>query len=300
VALAAGSGSSLRAAEEECRRAGAVATLVLPLDVSDRAAVEAALDRTAERFGRVDAVVDTAAVVAYGRFDELPPELFDEVLTTNLLGAANVARAALDRFRRQRGEGSLVIVGSLLGKIVAPYMSSYVTSKWALHGLVRTLQIEARQTPGIGVTLVSPGGVDTPIYQQAANHYGREGRPPPPVDPPEKVARAIVRAVRRPRREVSVGVANPVIVLGFRAVPAIFDALVEPLMRAGGLSRRTVPPNSGNVLAPRPEGNAVHGAWGRHWLRPVGFAVAAAGVALTPMTGTVRTLNRVLRDRYAR
>lgn len=70
------------------------------------------------------------------------------------------ARGALRQFAREGG-GNLVVVGSLLGKIAAPYMSTYVTAKWAVHGLVRCLQIEARTTDGTSVSLVTPGGVDT-------------------------------------------------------------------------------------------------------------------------------------------
>ncbi|MGZ4590574.1 MAG: hypothetical protein ACXV4A_00475 [Actinomycetes bacterium] len=51
-------------------------------------------------------------------------------------------------------------------------------------------------------------------------------------------------------------------------------------MERGGLSRDLAPPHDGNVFAPRAEGDAVHGRWGRHWLRPVGLAAAAAVVPL--------------------
>ncbi|HST64046.1 MAG TPA: SDR family NAD(P)-dependent oxidoreductase, partial [Mycobacteriales bacterium] len=222
LVLAARSEEALRATAGEC---GGAETLVVPTDVADPAAVDALFAAAVARFGRVDAVVHSVTVVAYGRFDEVPGPVFDQVIAVTLTGAANVARTALRAFR-DGGGGQLVLVGSLLGKIATPYMSSYVTAKWALHGLARTLQIEARQTPGIGVSLVSPGGVDTPVYRQAASYYGRGGRPPPPVDPPEKVARAIVRALDRPRRETSVGIANPVVVTGFRGLPFVYDRLV--------------------------------------------------------------------------
>ena len=216
-----------------------------------------------ERFGRVDAVVNSAAAVGYGRFEDVPAEVFDRVIVTNLLGTANVARASLRRFREQGG-GHLVLLGSLLGKIAVPFMSPYVTSKWGVHGLARILQIEARQTPGIDVSVVSPGSVNTPAYLQAANYAGWEGRPPPPIDPPEKVARAIVRTLGSPRRDRSVGIANHVVVLGFRLLPAVFDALVTPLMRLGGLSKRPLAPHSGSVA-----GTATGG---RRGARAVGSA----------------------------
>lgn len=259
VVLAARSEASLVEAEKRCA-ASDVPTLVVPTDVSDGKAVDALMAAARDRFGRVDAVVHAAAVLAYGRFTDVPAEVFDQVQATNILGTANVARSALEVFTAQEG-GRLVVVGSVLGKITAPFMSSYATSKWAVHGLVRTLQIEARQTPGVDVTLVSPGGVDTPIYQQAGNYAGRVGKPPPPVDPPEYVAQAILGALERPRREVSVGLANTWMVTGFRMLPSTFDWLVTPLMTRIGLSDRLVAEHPGNVTHSRPEGNALSGGW---------------------------------------
>jgi short-subunit dehydrogenase len=294
VVLAARAREGLDAAERECRKAGA-RTLVVPTDVSDPAAVNALLVAAATRFGRVDAVVHSVTVVAYGRFEDVPAHVFDRSVEITLTGAANVARAALRAFRGFGG-GQLVLVGSLLGKIATPYMSSYVAAKWGLQGLARTLQIEARQTPGIGITLVSPGGVDTAVYSQAASYAGRGGRPPPPVDPPEKVARAILRALDRPRRDISVGVANPLVILVFRTLPAAYDRLVGPLMRLGGLAREPVADHDGNVLTPYPAGEATHGSWGRHWLRPAGAAaLVAAGTA-----GTAFALRRGPRWRPGR
>jgi NAD(P)-dependent dehydrogenase (short-subunit alcohol dehydrogenase family) len=282
VVLVARSPVSLAEAEQECRAVAApgARTLVVVADVADGDAVDEALDTAAARFGRLDAVVHSAAVLAYGRFEDVPADVFDTALTVTLGGTANTVRSALRHFRGQDG-GSLVVVGSLLGKIATPYMSSYVTAKWAVHGLVRTVQIETRTEPGIHVSLVSPGGVNTPVYRQAGTYLGWHGRPPPPVDPPERVARAVVAAVERPRRETSVGLANAVALLGFRALPGVYDLLVTPLMRLGGISRDEAPASPGNVLEPQPSGDAVHGAWGRHWLRPVtvGAGALASGFA---------------------
>lgn len=294
VVLAARSLDSLTDAEHECLQAskGSSVTMVVPTDVGDAAAVDALFEAAVARFGRVDAVVNTAATIAYGRFEDVPAEVFDKVIATNLTGTANVARASLRRFAEQGG-GTLVLTGSLLGKIATPYMSNYVTSKWAVHGLTRVLQTEARELPGVSISLVWPGGVDTPVYYQAGNFTGWEGRPPPPVDSPEKVARAILRAVEHPSREIGVGPANPFIVFGFRFLPGVFDAVVAPLMRVGGLSRTPVEPHPGNVFEPRREGDAIHGKWGRHWLR--GLSAAAVGTA-GAAAGGLAALSRRLPD----
>ncbi|MFS0699768.1 SDR family NAD(P)-dependent oxidoreductase [Cellulomonas sp. 179-A 4D5 NHS] len=289
LVLASRSADALADVEREClalvpgsRRhpheaaAGGPPVLVVPTDVSVRDSVDRLFERAVERYGRVDAVVHAPAVVGYGRFEDIPAEVFDQVIAVNLLGTANVARVALRLFQRQGG-GHLVLVGSLLGKIATPWMSPYVTSKWAVHGLARTIQVEARETPGVDVSLVSPGGVDTPIYAQAASYVRREGRPPPPVDRPETLARAIVKTLDKPARERSVGLANATWTAGFRFLPGVYDVLVGPGMSRLGLSTTAREPGAGNVFAPLPDGEDVTGKWGRHWLRGVGLVAVAAG-----------------------
>ncbi|WP_420121920.1 SDR family NAD(P)-dependent oxidoreductase [Nakamurella sp.] len=289
VVLASRSGPVLQEVARECTARGARA-LVVPVDVSDRLAVEDLFARAVDEFGAVAAVVHTAGAVAYGRFEDIPPEVFDRAVTTNVVGTANVARSALRLFRGQGG-GSLVITGSLLGKIAVPSMSPYVTGKWAVHALTRMIQLESRALDGVHVTLVSPGSVNTPAYSQAANYTRREGRPPPPVDPPEKVARAIVRSLDRPRRERSVGLANHVVVLGFRLLPAVYDAAVGPLMSVFGLSRRPTPDHPGTVLAARPAGEAARGwwdRWGRRTVPTTAVSPAAGATASRPGAGRRR------------
>lgn len=261
VVLAARSRAALLEAARECAPGS---TLVVPTDVSHAEQVDALFAAALDGYGRVDAVVHCAAVLAYGRFEDVPRDVFDATIGGTLLGTASVARAALRQFSQQ-GAGNLVVVGSLLGKIAAPYMSSYVTAKWGVHGLVRCLQIEARQSPDIHVSLVWPGSVNTPVYTQAGTYLGRGGRPPPPVVSPERVARAVLARIERPRRETSVGAANALTLLGFRLLPGLFDVLVTPLMWLGGISRDRVDPTPGNVFEPQPSGEATHGKRGHFW-----------------------------------
>lgn len=260
--------------------------VVVPTDVGDRDAVEALFATARAELGRVDAVVHAAAVLAYGRFEDVPADVYDRALQTTLIGTANVARCALTEFRT-RERGSLVVVGSLLGKIATPLMSSYVTAKWGVHGLVRCLQLEARSTPGIDVSLVSPGGVDTPIYHLAGTYVGRAGKPPPPVVDAERVARTVVRCLDRPRRDVDadVGPANAVTVLGFRTLPALFDLLVGPLLERTGLESTPTPASPGNVTQPRPLLEAPDGGFGSFPVR-VPDAVRRAVPAGAPRAAT--------------
>lgn len=262
LVLVSRSAEALQDVAELCAQHGSRAVPVVA-DVADERAVRRAFDVATTELGGVDAVIHSAAALAYGRFEDVPSDVFHAATETTIHGTVNVARSALRTFRDHGEAGSLVVVGSLLGKIATPFMSTYVTSKWAVHGLVRTLQIEARATPGISISLVSPGGVDTPVYRQAGSYLGVHGQPPPPVSSPEQVAAAVVASIDAPRRERSVGPANPLVVLGFRTIPGLFDRLVTPLMRLGGLSREPVGATAGNVLAPSPSGEMLYGGYRR-------------------------------------
>jgi NAD(P)-dependent dehydrogenase (short-subunit alcohol dehydrogenase family) len=262
LVLVSRSASALGEVVETCGQRGSSAVIVVA-DVADEEAVGRAFAVAERELGGLDVVVHSAAALAYGRFEDIPPEVFHTAVETTVGGTVNVARAALNHFRAHGDRGSLIVVGSLLGKIATPFMSTYVTSKWAVHGLVRTLQIEARETPGISISLVSPGGVDTPVYRQAGSYLGVHGRPPPPVSSPEQVADAVVKAIDHPSRETSVGPLNPLVILGFRTLPGVFDRIVTPLMRLGGLSRERVAATPGNVLTPSPGGERVHGGYKR-------------------------------------
>lgn len=231
-----------------------------PVDVVDRAAVEAAVERTVQRFGRLDAVVHAAQVMAYGRIEDVPPDVYERVVDTAMHGTANIARVVLPQFRRQ-GHGTLVVVNSLLGEIATPAMGAYDAGKWGQLGLARVLQLETRDARDVHVCIVSPGAVDTPIYDQAANHAGRGGFPPPPVVSPEKVARVAVRMLDRPRRHVEVGPVNAVTVLGFRFLPFVFDRVVGPLVRFAVFRGAPSEPYAGNVFTPVRRQESERAGW---------------------------------------
>lgn len=260
LVLVARGRESLEEAAAEARAAGAKEALVRPADVTDADAVQAAVDDAVAEFGGLDVVVHAAQVMAYGRIEDVPPKVYERVVDVSLHGTANVARAVLALFRTQ-GAGHLVVVNSLLGNIATPILGSYVAAKWGQLGLVRVLQQETRDAPGISISAVQPGGVDTPIYLQAGSWTGSTGRPPPPVYSPQRVARAVLSTVGRPRRIVQAGVLNPLITAGFRLLPGVFDLLVEPLLQRLAIGNDDVAPTEGNVFESRPAGNATEGRW---------------------------------------
>lgn len=262
VVLVARDEASLGRVAELCRAAGAASALTVVADMGDDTQVAAAVAATRARHGRIDLVVSCAGVVAYGRIPDVPVAVFDQVVRTNLLGSVNLARHALPVLREQDA-GSLVLVGSVIGHIAVPDMAAYVLSKWGVRGLVRQLRVDNRDHPGLRIGYVAPGGVDTPIYEQAATYGESVGRPPAPVATPERIAARVLVVAEHPWRGGQAGLSNHVIRLGFAAFPGIYDRLVGPLFRVAAQDLvAPVAHGPGNVLDSCPERNSLRGSHG--------------------------------------
>lgn len=234
--------------------------VVAPADLTDAAAVDAAIAACEAAYGRVDAVVTSAQPMAYGTVEQVPAEVLDKMVEVAIVGTAHLVHAVLPRFRAQGG-GHLVVVNSLLAEIAVPSMSAYCAAKWGQLGLVRSLQLEVRRERGVHVSLVLPGAIDTPIYHQAATYAGSRGSAPPPVVSAEKVADAVVRCLDRPRRMVHVGPINRLGVAGFRLAPAIYDRVAPLLVDAVVLRGPAAAADAGNVFDPTPRGESLRGGW---------------------------------------
>ncbi|CAA9372762.1 MAG: hypothetical protein AVDCRST_MAG75-227 [uncultured Propionibacteriaceae bacterium] len=231
VALLARNSDRLDVAAAQCRDRGAAEVMVLEADVADAASVDTSVQQLLTTWGKIDLIIQSAGVAGYGLFTDVPVAVFDRIIETNVLGTANVVRSALPSMRA-RNQGTIIMVGSIIGYIATPSMTAYTTSKWAIRGLLRTLQVENRDRPGVHICYLAPAGVDTPIYRLAANYSDRDGRPPPPVLTAQRVAAAAFQLADRPRRTAQVGSMNLLILAGFNAMPAVYDRLVSPLFRA--------------------------------------------------------------------
>jgi NAD(P)-dependent dehydrogenase (short-subunit alcohol dehydrogenase family) len=248
LVLGARSKNTLCCVADECWAAGASDVVVLATDIAEVDQVRSLFDAAEARFGRIDIVVQCAAITAFGCFEDVPVEVFDTIVRTNLLGSANVARCALKHFQ-ERGTGHLVLIGSLLGSVAVPYQSAYVASKFGLHGLVRALRQEYRHVPGIRVHGVYPGPVDTSVYGTASNYFGRTPRIPPTAVAPTTVVAAIVRATDRQRcSERQVGWMNRPAIAAYRLLPTLFDAIVGPFLRAVAFTSESTKPSHGNAF----------------------------------------------------
>ena len=133
--------------------------LALKLDVTDKPAVEAAIARAHEHFGRLDVVVNNAGYGLFGMVEEVSEADARAQLETNLFGALWVTQAALPIMREQRS-GHIIQVSSIGGVNAFPMVGLYHASKWGLEGMSQALAQEVAGF-GIKVTLVEPTGFST-------------------------------------------------------------------------------------------------------------------------------------------
>ncbi len=169
VIIASRTEAELIATVAALRAAGLKASLIV-LDVADDAAVVAAFSRIAREFGRLDILVNNAALLLSGPFAEMAMSDWDRLLAVNLRGAVLCARQAF-RLMHEPG-GSIVNVsslGGLPGTDKFPGYAAYTVSKFAITGLTEALAAEGRER-NIRVNGVAPGAVDTAMLRQAAPH----------------------------------------------------------------------------------------------------------------------------------
>jgi NAD(P)-dependent dehydrogenase (short-subunit alcohol dehydrogenase family) len=203
LALVARGEAALEQAAAVAREHG-VSVHVVPADLADRATAEAAVATATEALGGLDVVVSNAGAVAFGHFLEVDPDDFDRTVAVTFTGAVNLLRAALPALRASRGV--IVATSSIMSRMPLPAFSSYTAAKHALRGFLATVGIEEReQRTGVRVAMVSPGPVDTPIYDRAVSATGLAPAVLPDSYHADEVAKALVEAALKPRFERIVG-----------------------------------------------------------------------------------------------
>lgn len=203
VALLARSAPGLETVAERVRGHGARA-LVLPADVADQDALDAAVAEVERTWGGLDVAVSNAAAMAYGPFAQVPKRDFDRTVDVTFLGAVNLVRATLPAL--ERTGGVLVVTGSINALAPLPSFAAYAAAKAALRSFLRSLRIELRvRRSRVRVAVVHPGAIDTPVWRSVTSATGRLPRTPPEGYTAAAIADALVAMARRPRAEVIVG-----------------------------------------------------------------------------------------------
>jgi short-subunit dehydrogenase len=285
------------------RDAAALGTLVRELTTSGGKAIYVAADVTREEelqevarraiaeWGHIDVWINNAAVALFAKFEDAPPDVYRRVIDTNFFGYVHGARAVLPHFKR-RGRGILINVDSVTAGAPQPYTSAYVASKYAIRGWSSCLRMELslEKQPEIHVCAVLPAAIDTPLFQHAANYTGRAVKALDPVNPPERVSRAIAELIEAPQAEIVVGRGGKFMMTNAALSPRAYEHTMARNIDRNHLYDKPAPPTTGNLFESQPP-NDVDGGWRRHgtmtaqarrarWAVAIVAGAAVMGVAI--------------------
>jgi NAD(P)-dependent dehydrogenase (short-subunit alcohol dehydrogenase family) len=204
-----------REAAEALRKLG---IKTVELDVSDDASVKAGVKKVLAEAGKIDVLVNNAGIGSAGVTEAFTAEQAKVVFDTNVIGLLRVTRAVLPSMRQKR-DGLIINIGSILGRVTLPFLGIYGASKFAVEALTDSLRYEVSQL-GVEVVEVQPGpfptnfltSIQTPADAEVTKSYGEVGQIPDAMfkwfmsrfegqdaPNPHDVAEAVAKLVGQPR-----------------------------------------------------------------------------------------------------
>jgi short-subunit dehydrogenase len=294
--------AGLEAAAAEVRAAGGEA-LVLPCDVSDADAVEAAAARVEDAFGPIDVWVNVAMAAVLAEVAETTADEFRRVTEVTYLGAVHGTQAALRRML-PRDRGKIVQVGSALGIRGIPLQATYCGAKHAIQGFVESLRTELRHRgSSVSHTMVQLPGLNTTQFTWVRARTPDEPQPVPPIYAPEVAARAIVWAATHTRTEIWLGVPTIYTIIGSRMCPRAADWYLGRSGFKGQQTGRPLDPHRPDYLDVPLDDERDHGSAGpfgdrshtrspQLWLTTHRGALAAGGAAAVAAAAAVLNVSR--------
>jgi short-subunit dehydrogenase len=278
--------------------------LVLPADVADAAAVDAAAEQAERELGPIEVWVNAAMATVFSPVAALTPEELARATAVTYLGQAHGIMAAL-RHMRPRNRGGIICVGSALAYRSIPLQAAYCGAKAAIRGFIDSLRSELiHDRLAITVTEVDLPAVNTPQFDWARNKMPRRPQPVPPIFEPEVPARAILFAALHPRRQIWVGFPTVKAILANRIAPAWIDRYLATAGYTGQLSAEPALPDApDNLFAPVPGPYGARGrfsavaradSWAMFTSRHRDAAWAMAGAAL--VASAIGALARARRE----
>ncbi len=259
VGLVARGEDGLAAAAKEVEEAGG-RSLVLPLDVADAEAVEAAAARVESELGLIDTWVNCAMTAVLAPVKETTAAQFGRVTEVTYLGYVHGTQAALRRML-PRDRGVIVQVSSALAHRSIPLQATYCGAKHAIKGFTDALRCELlHDRSRVKVTMVDLPGINTPQFDQVETTLARHPQPVPPIYQPELAADAVLWAADHPRREIYVGEPTPVLIWASRLAPRLVDRYLARTNYEAQQTDEAIPADRPSYLwEPLPGDRGAHG-----------------------------------------
>ena len=234
VAIGARDPDALAGAVGEVEAAGSEA-IAVETDVSRREQVENLVERSVERFGRIDTYVANAMVSVYAEAHRLADDELRRVLDVNFVGGVYGYWASLPHLRDS--QGTFVQIASALSYRGIPLQAAYCSSKAALRTFFETARVEQqKERSGVDISVILPGAINTPQFDRARQKMGLQPMPVPPIYQPEPFAEAVATCCERPVRELPLGWGAQKLCWGQKLSPRAGDAM---LLRMGWKNQHT-------------------------------------------------------------
>ena len=226
VVLAARNADKLLKLKIDIEYKGGIAVFV-PTDVSKKSDCENLINQTVSRFGKIDILVNNAGISMRAAFSELKLEVIEKVMSINFFGTVYCSKYAMPYLLKQKG--SIIGVSSISGLTPLPGRTGYVASKYAMDGFLNTLRIEYFKK-GLHVLTVHPGFTASNIRNTALNDKGLAQKETPRNEsrmmPAEKVAKIIVRATIKRKRNLVLTMQGKMAVWVYKNFPRLADKLI--------------------------------------------------------------------------
>ncbi|MGN6586977.1 MAG: SDR family oxidoreductase, partial [Solirubrobacterales bacterium] len=259
-ALLPGGADGLAGARRDVEAAGGTALLV-PTDVADPGAVEAAAERVERELGPIDVWVNDAMTTVFAFFEDIEPEEFRRATDVTYHGMVWGTQAALKRMV-PRDRGSIVLVGSALAFQGIPLQAPYCGAKHAVKGFFDSVRTELKHKgSNVHISMVHLPGVNTPQFDHCRAKTPGHPQPVAPIYQPEIAADAVHWAAHHRRRQVYVGISTVYTVLGGKFAPWIAEWY---LARSAVKGQQTEGPpdqqnKEGNLMEPQPGDRGARG-----------------------------------------
>ena len=201
----------------------AAAPLIFPCDVANKMDMDRLIESCEKKMGGIDVLINNAGIGVYGSIERTIPEDYSSIMSVNFLGAVHCILGILP-IMQKAGEGLIVNISSVAALYGIPYLGAYSASKAALSAFCQSLRAELASEK-VRVMLVYPGYTQTDFFKNEKK-VGGGLRPPGPYASPQRVARAIVKAIEKNTRDLVLSLEGKALY----CVRSLFPGLVQGAM----------------------------------------------------------------------
>ncbi|WP_027381961.1 SDR family NAD(P)-dependent oxidoreductase [Epilithonimonas caeni] len=231
--------------------------IAIPTDVSKYEDVQHLTREALDAFGRIDFWVNNAGVMASGRFEEIPIDVHEQVIKTNLFGYMHSAYSVLPIFKKQE-EGILINNVSIGGFMPAPYSAVYSSTKFGIRGMMECLHGEISDFPNIHIANLYPQIQRSTGNMHSAKYSGLDFKIPPFASDPRDTAAKILQLAKYPQKDLFPDLRSKALVAIYKTFPKLIINTASAGMRLM-MKSNDASGDEGNVLKPSGHPHRIYG-----------------------------------------